>query len=664
MKSFIRLFALFVFLCAVAVPMVGQNFAPSFNTPEELNNFAEQNFALAEDMLQEILSARSPRTIENTLLPYDRMMILILNVYRQAQVCGKVHPGDSFRQLAEKIEQKADSVLNGLLLDPQLYVAIRSVYVSGNDSDTKYLVQKVLRDFKLAGVSQPTDVRMALVELRKQEKLLSQVFGRNITEDVGTVSFTEAEMEGMPKDYKKSHKGPGGTFRVTTSYADYFPFLNYCENTEARHRLMLTFYTRGYPQNEGVLRQLLRVRQEIAQLIGYLDWASYSIADKMAGSLGEVRQFLALSHEAVAPALGRDLQLILERARRGNPTIRDLQMWDSRFYSTLVQREQFNFDTAILREYFPYEVVVNGLLEITSRVFDIKWVPRPDVKTWHPSVVVYDVYRAGVLIGRVSLDMHPRAGKDTHLYCTSLRDGVAGVQLPEAVLICNLTEPSDDNPALVSYDEVIQVFHEFGHAMGLLLSGHIKWGLLSGYSQEWDFLEVPSILLEEWAKDTKVLKLLGRHHKTGEPTPEDFLNALQKASLFRRGIGAAYQLYAARLSLELHASEPDANFDELDKCLYEEDNPYPYPDGGHMWARFGHLAGYSSAYYAYPWAAVICRDLLSVFTDVGLQDPPTVRKYESCVLGAAGSKPARKQVECFLGRPFGFEAYKRWLEGK
>jgi thimet oligopeptidase len=305
---------------------------------------------------------------------------------------------------------------------------------------------------------------------------------------------------------------------------------------------------------------------------------------------------------------------------------------------------------------------VKGVLDVSSKMFNISFVPVPNAPVWHPSVECFDVKEGDRLIGRIYLDMHPRPNKYNHAAQFDIRTGVAGVQIPEAALVCNLPGDKPNDPGLCTIDDVNTMFHEFGHLMHTILAGHHRWVGTGGIRTERDFVEAPSQMLEEWMKDPKVLQTFAKHYQTGEPVPTEMVMKMRRANDFAKGLIVRRQMVYADLSLSIYDKDPaQVDFDKLSKELVERYVKYPYVDGTHFYTSFGHLYGYSAAYYTYMWSLVIAKDMFSAFNAQDLLDPTVSMKYRRLVLEPGGSKPAADMVTDFLGRPFGFDAYARWL---
>jgi thimet oligopeptidase len=337
--------------------------------------------------------------------------------------------------------------------------------------------------------------------------------------------------------------------------------------------------------------------------------------------------------------------------------------WEKEYYERIVKTSDYAFDPQSVRPYFAYESVKQGVLDLTGRLFGIEYRRVHDVELWSPDVETFDVYEKGTNLGRFHLDMHPRADKFKHAAQFTLVHGVEGRQLPEAALVCNFPRPRPEDPALLEHDDVETFLHEFGHLLHTIFAGRQRWLGVSGITTEWDFVEAPSQMLEEWARDAKVLQTFAFHHETGEKIPDELVARLRRANEFGKGSIVRQQMFYAALSLGLHDRDPQG----LDTTTFVQEmqrrySMYDYVDGTYFHLSFGHLEGYSALYYTYMWSLVIAKDLFSNFNRDNLFDPAVARAYREAVLAPGGSAPAARLVHDFLGRPFGFEAYQEWID--
>jgi len=481
---------------------------------------------------------------------------------------------------------------------------------------------------------------------------------------VRSIDVSDAKrLAGLPADFIASHVADDkGVIRITTDYPDYNPFMTYAEDDELRRELYIKFRSRGDQQNEKVLHDILALRAEKASLLGFANWADYITADKMIGSGDSAAEFIEKVWKLAWPRAEQDYAELLRQLRKISPAATDVADWQKVYLEHMVKKEQYEVDAGEVRQYFPYDRVLKGLLEITSEIFDIAYVAAADATPWHASVLVYDVMRAGAKLGRIYLDMHPREGKYKHAAQFPLKDGVSGVQLPEGVLVCNFPQPTATDPGLMEHDDVVTMFHEFGHLMHHVLGGHQKWITQSGVATEWDFVEAPSQMFEEWAWSHETLARFARHHTTGEVIPDSLVEKMRKADKFGLGTATVQQIFYAAISLGFHRANPD-KLDQLGEVqqLQKRYTPFKYVPGTRFHASFGHLVGYSAMYYTYQWSLVIAKDLLTPFEQRGLMAKDVTFAYRDKVLAPGGSRDAAELVRDFLGRDYDFAAYEHYL---
>jgi thimet oligopeptidase len=382
----------------------------------------------------------------------------------------------------------------------------------------------------------------------------------------------------------------------------------------------------------------------------------------MIGSEGAASEFVEKIARAAEARMRRDHAQLLERKRKETPGAETVDPWDSAYLQERVKAEEYGFDSQSVRPFFEYTRVKDGVLDVTARLFGIVYRPVPDAARWHPEVEVYDVVEGEALLGRVYLDMHPRDGKYKHYAQFTLAAGQRGKRIPEGVLVCNFPRPAPGAPALMEHGDVRTFFHEFGHLLHHVLGGHTRWAAQSGVATEWDFVEAPSQMLEEWVWDAGVLAGFARHVETGAPIPEELVRRMKAADEYGKGLMVGQQMFYAATSLELHRRDPEG----LDTTavvaeLQERYTPFRHVPGTYFHESFGHLDGYSAIYYTYMWSLVIAKDLFGPFRAAGLLDPGPARRYRKAILEAGGSKPAADLVKDFLGRPHAFEAYEAWL---
>jgi thimet oligopeptidase len=618
----------------------------------------------AQELRPQIVAATA-RTIDGTLAPYNALLVAASSTNALAGLMSEVHPDEAIRDAARECEQEVSRFYSDLALDREMYDALAAVDVRAADASTQRFLSHTLRDYRRAGVDKPPEVRARLKQIDEELTRLGQQFSKNIAEDVRAIEVRDpARLAGLPADFVAAHApGAGGAIRITTDYPDYNPFMTYAVDDELRRELYVKFRSRGDAHNEDVLKQILGLRGEKASLLGFPNWADYITADKMIGSGERAAAFLDKVWQLARPRAERDYAELLRTARATEPAATEVADWQKTWLENRVKMERYDVDSSVVRQYFPYERVLAGLLEITSEIFDIQYTPAATVEAWHASVLVFDVMRRGDRLGRIYLDMHPREGKYKHAAQFPLRDGVRGVQLPEGVLVCNFPDPkAGGGDALMEHDDVVTMFHEFGHLMHHVLGGHQAWISQSGVATEWDFVEAPSQMFEEWAWSYDTLARFARHHATGAVIPKELVEKMRRADKFGLGTATVQQIFYAALSLGFHRADPAA-LDQLGevKRLQAHYTPFRFVPGTKFHASFGHLVGYSAMYYTYQWSLVIAKDLLTPFDERGLMAKDVTFAYRDKVLVPGGSRDAADLVRDFLGREYDFAAFERYL---
>ncbi|HET8542152.1 MAG TPA: M3 family metallopeptidase [Anaeromyxobacter sp.] len=598
-----------------------------------------------------------------TLRVFDAAFAALGEAASRASLARNVHPDAAMRDAAEACEVEVDALSTELSLDRGLYDALAALDVSGEDAATRHLVAKSLRDFRRAGVDRDDATRARVRALREELVRIGQEFGRNIKDDVRRLELEPPELDGLPEDWRRVHPpGPGGKVTVTTDNVDYVPFMTYARSERAREALWRLYRLRGHPRNLDVLGRMLARRAELARVLGYPSWAAYVTEDKMIGSAEAAAAFVEKIARAAEARMRRDHAQLLARKRAEAPGAERVEPWDSAYLQERVKAEQYGFDSQSVRPYFEYRRVKDGVLDVTARLFGITFREVEATPRWHPDVEVHDVYEGERLLGRIHLDMHPRDGKYKHYAQFTLASGQDGVRLPEGVLVCNFPRPAPGAPALMEHGDVKTFFHEFGHLLHHVLGGHTRWAAQAGVATEWDFVEAPSQMLEEWVWDPGVLARFARHVDTGEPVPAALVARMKAADEYGKGLMVRQQMFYAATSLELHQRDPGGlDTTALVAELQERYTPFRHVEGTYFQESFGHLDGYSAIYYTYMWSLVIAKDLFGPFRRAGLMDPDVARRYRRTILEAGGSKPAAELVKDFLGRPHSFEAYEEWL---
>ncbi len=620
--------------------------------------------AKAKANIARMLAVKGPRTIENTLVPYDL-------AYRQLDMAGSqsglmenVSPDSLTRVAAEKAGQAVAAYATELSLNRGVYDALAALDVSHADAATQHYVTRTLRDFRLSGVDKDDATRAKLKALNDSLVVIGQLFSRNIREDKPTVTCTVAELDGLPQDFIDAHKpGADGKITLTIEYPDYLPIIQYSKSDDLRHRMYVAYNNRAYPKNIEVLDRMRMRRYELATTLGFSNFADYVTADKMVGSARNAHDFIDRVVAASNDRQAREYQELLAERKKTDPAATAVEFWQFPYIREQVRKANYSFDSQSIRPYLPYERVKTGILDVASQLFGVTFKRVPNAPVWDPSVECYELWDGGRLAGRFYLDMHPRANKYNHAAQFDIRTGIEGVQIPEAALVCNLSGGKPGDPGLCDIDDVDTFFHEFGHLLHNMFAGHGKWAGIDGITTERDFVEAPSQLLEEWMRSPEVLATFAKHYQTNEPIPASLVKQMNRANGFGRGLDVRRQMVYAGTSLGCFDRDPSTiTTDALMTGLVKQYQPFPFVEGTHFQCAFGHLNGYSAVYYTYMWSLVIAKDLFSQFDKDHLLAPGVALRYRQTVLAPGGSKPAAQLVQDFLGRPFNEQAWKKWLD--
>ena len=610
----------------------------------------ESQLARATELVE--AAKQGPRDA-SALSTWNDINIALGNAFAVASLMSNVHPDEAVRNRAEAAEQAASRLLTEIGLDRDLFEVLDAVDPSELDDAGRRVLSLTLRDFRRAGVDQDDDVRDRLRKLNERETEVGQTFAKNIRDSVRTIRIEPERLDGLPADYIEAHPpGEDGLVTITTEYPDYVPFMTFAKDREARAALLHEFRNRAWPENDAVLAELLKLRDEHAKLLGYADWPSYDAEVKMIGKGDAIPEFIDRISDAAEEPGKRDITVLLARLQQDHPEVETIDGRDGSFYAEVIRRENFDVDAQQVRTYFDFQKVRAGLLDVTGRLFGIEYVPV-DVPVWHEDVASYDVMRDGERLGRIHLDLHPRAGKYGHAAQFDLVPGIRGRQLPQGVLVCNFSKQ------LMEHDHVVTLFHEFGHLVHHVLAGRHDWARFSGVATEWDFVEAPSQMLEEWAWDHDVLSTFATD-ASGEAIPGELVTKMRAANEFGKGYYARTQMFYAATSYYLHKEVP-ADLTARMVELQAKYDLFGYVPDTHFHTSFGHLHGYGSGYYTYMWSLVIAKDLFSAFDPDNLFDTEVAHRYRDCILAAGGSKDAADLVADFLGRPYNFDAFEAWL---
>ncbi len=637
------------------------------HTADSFNALLTKQLAAANAKLDELRSCPAGAEPQKVAKAFDAIGAELGEVYGLSELFAAVHPSEDVRGAAEEASQKISAFTTALGLDRKAFEAFEALEVPEDaDPSLKRFVEHTLRDFRRSGVDQDEATRKEITRLQEELVKVGQSFDRNIMGGGRELRLENGhgDLAGMPADFLSAHpEDDDGSVTLSTDPTDFLPVLLYADKDEVRHGIFMQFHQRAFPENVPVLKELLALRHELATKLGYDHWAHWVCEDKMIRRSEAAAEFIATIAERARPVGAQEREELVAERQKSEPDADRVEPWQARYLMERVKRGRFSFDSQSVRPYFPYRGVLDGVLATTESLFGVETRRNETEPVWHPSVECYDVFENGELTARFYLDMFPREGKFKHAAMFDIVGGKPGKAIPQAALVCNFPEPTDEDPALLLHDQVTTIFHEFGHLLHHLFAVQ-PWYGFSGIRCEWDFVEVPSQLYEEWAWSVGVLQKFARHHETGEPIPAELVARLRAAEEYGKGLGVMGQMLYARFALNLYDRDPAGiePGDLLEK-LQKEMTFYEKVPGTAMECAFGHLHGYSASYYTYMWSLVISKDFFGAFKG-DLMDAELAQRYRSAVLAPGGAQDAAELVRSFLGRDVEFDAWEAWLASK
>ena len=621
---------------------------------------AEARVKLEKDLAALIAIPQAERTFENTIMGYERAFDNYGNALGMSGFLSYVSTDKKFRDAANDLQMQISQYMVDVATRRDVYKAIRE-YTDTNprlDPVQAKLVKEMLIGFKNSGMDLNDADLEKFKALNKEKAEYIIKFDKNIQEYKDPLAVTQEQLQGLGEDYiQKLSKTDDGKYLVTLDYPDYVPFMQNADDEQARKELEFKFNRRGGQENVELLEKTLTLRREIARLLGYKNHAELRLEDRMAKNPKTVMAFLKDLQKKLKP-LGKkeDKEMIAYKNSKTGKNSRTLYSWESGYWSNKFRKENLELDSEKIKEYFPSQVVIDGMLDLFGGVFGITFEPV-DIPVWHPDVKAFKIKdkASGELVAYFYMDLYPREGKYKHAACFGLVEGEekqdGTYQIPFVAIVANLNKPSGDMPSLLKHSEVETLFHEFGHVLHNALT-KAKYSSFSGTSVSWDFVEAPSQMLERWAWDPQVLKKISKHYKTGEALPDDLIKRMIAAKNF--GAGGMYlrQDFFAQYDMTLHTADTTPDTTKLYFELTKKIRGLPLTKGTIPQASFGHImGGYDAGYYGYLWSEVIAEDFFGEFKKNGIFNPETGLKFRREILEKGGTLDEEKMVENFLGRP-------------
>lgn len=609
--------------------------------------------------------------LENTGGALDRATSIFFNL-------NSAETNDQIQQIAQEVSPLLSNFSNDLLLNQELFKRVKTVYdhkqTYSLSGEQQMLLEKQYKGFARNGANLSEQKKAQLRSIDTQLSKLGLSFGENVLAQTNAFELLldkEQDLAGLPEGAKEAakqvaaEKGKKG-WVITLDYPSYVPFMKYAQNRALRKKLALAFGARAFQDkgqnNQQHVLDIVKLRHQRAQLLGYQSHAHFVLEDRMAQSPQKVHAFLNELLVKARAAAQKEFDE-LEAFAKKLDSIDQLQKWDSAYYAEKLKQEKFSLDDEQLKPYFKLENVINGVFTVASKLFDLEFKEDPTIDTYHPDVKTYRVLGTeGKLIAIFYADFHPRAGKRGGAWMTSYKPqqkidtpngkGVINDR-PHISNVCNFTKPTATKPSLLTFNEVTTLFHEFGHGLHGMLA-NTKYKGLSGTNVSWDFVELPSQILENWCYEKQTLELFATHYKTGEVIPMELIDKIKASATFHQGMQTLRQLSFGLLDMAWHGSDPSkiTSVKDFENNAFGDTVLYPDTPNTCMSTAFSHIfqGGYSAGYYSYKWAEVLDADAFAYFKNEGIFNKKVASKFKDFVLSKGGTQDPMKLYIKFRGQ--------------
>jgi len=659
------------------------NQAPPFDQIQEAHYLPAIETAIEEARanIRAIRESKKKPDFENTIIALETagetLGVVTSVFYNQLSANGS----DSMHELAEKIGPVSSNFSNDILHDADLFARVREVYDMRMKlkltPEQTMLLEDTYKDFVRGGSLLSEKQKQRFREISERLSVLTPTYMNNAkksSEQFELVITNEDELRGLPESAIEgaheaaAEKGYADKWLFTLDMPSYYPFIQYADTRELRETIWRAYNNQAFGgeyDNCPAILEIVRLRHERAQLLGYESHAHYVLERRMAERPQTVLDFLARLKTAYRPAAERDLRQLQEFAKSiGGPD--DLRPWDIAYYSEKLKQKLFDFSSEDFRPYFRLEKVTSGVFEHFGKLFNLEFRPSDAYPVWHKDVKTFEVFDKGddAFLGTLYADFYPRKGKNNGAWKTSYRDqGMfrGKTERPVIAIVMNFTKPTKERPSLLTHDEVETFLHEMGHAMHALLS-RTTYRSLAGTNVLWDFVELPSQIQENWGYTRETLDMFAAHYQTGKKIPDALINKLNDAKNYMVGWAGLRQVGLALLDMEWHAKDPS---NVTDVAAFEDKatagtSLFPRM-AGPMSTHFGHIfaGGYSAGYYSYKWAEVLDADAFELFLERGLYDRATADAYKNEILSKGGSEHPAILYRRFRGRDADPEALLR-----
>ncbi|TCK68538.1 peptidyl-dipeptidase Dcp [Winogradskyella wandonensis] len=647
-----------------------EDFMPAFTTAIEK--------ARAE--IDAIVNNSEAPSFENTIeaLDYsgeelDRISSIFFNL-------NSAETNDEIQKIAQEVSPLLSEFSNDITLNEDLFKRVKAVYDSKSDlkltTEQSTLLDKKYKSFSRNGANLSEDKKGRLREIDKQLSQLKLKFGENILAETNKFELLitdESDLSGLPDDTKEAakqlaeSKGKEG-WLITLDYPSYIPFMTYADNRKLREQLSKAFGSKGFKgdelDNQNNVLEIAKLRNERAQLLGYKTHAHFVLEERMAESPDNVQKFLNELLEKAKPAAEEEFEQLEKFAKEikdpstALSTSDQLQKWDSAYYSEKLKQKLFSLDDEQLKPYFKLENVIDGAFTVAEKLFGLQFEEIDTIEKYHKDVLTYKVVDAdGELVSIFYADFFPRAGKRNGAWMTSykpqmIKDGHN--HRPHVSIVCNFTKPTKSKPSLLTFNEVTTLFHEFGHALHGMLA-NTTYPSLSGTSVHWDFVELPSQILENWCYEEETLKLFATHYETGEVIPMELIDKIKASATFQEGMQTLRQISFGLLDMAWHAHENPSEIrsvKDFEEKAFGDTNLYPDVKENCMSTAFAHIfqGGYSSGYYSYKWAEVLDADAFEYFKEEGIFNKTVAHKFQAYILSQGGTENPMTLYKKFRGQ--------------
>ncbi len=579
---------------------------------------------------------------------------------------------DEIQKIAQEVSPLLSEFSNDITLNTELFARIKSVHQQKDtlqlNTEQQTLLDKKYKSFSRNGANLPEEKKKRLREIDAELSKLKLKFGENVLAETNKyeMHLTEAsDVEGLPEGEKEAAaqrakaKGKENGWMITLDYPSYVPFMKYAKNRTLRKELSLAFGSKGFHNdefdNQKNVLQIAQLRYERAQLLGYKTHAHFVLEERMAETPEKVHGFLSELLEKAKPAAEREFRQ-LESFAKDADGIDQLEKWDGSYYSEKLKQQLFSLDDEQLKPYFKLENVIDGVFAVAERLFGIQFEQAFDIDTYHEEVKTYRIYdKEKNFVAVFYADFHPRPGKRGGAWMTSFKsqwkkDG-ENIR-PHISNVCNFTPSTPSKPSLLTFNEVTTLFHEFGHGLHGMLANTI-YPSLSGTSVYWDFVELPSQVMENWCYEKEALELFAKHYETGEVIPMELIQKIKDSATFQEGMATLRQLSFGLLDMSWHGTNPTGITDVKahESKAFEGTNLYPDTPETCMSTAFSHIfqGGYSSGYYSYKWAEVLDADAFAYFKEKGIFDQEVATKFKEHVLSKGGTENPMVLYKRFRG---------------